>query len=591
MPRPKPNVKKLYEELLGNTRYEIVEGLEEATNIMDLFKVRCKNNPEHVFTTSIFTIKKQAKRLETGCPHCERETRDQKKGISHEVVQKWATENKYEILYPKPFYKRDRNTLKIKCLECGEKHEIKALAHWEKTKPPRPCVYCAIYNPISSEEFLEKVEMINSVFTVDIKLEEPILNAIPTDKVMNKLRDVWHIKEYNGTKHKGTFICKVCGYEHFTLPNGVGNCLGCSKNRVREDVCKKFKEACKKHNVYPRNNKPYIGLENILELQCNACGEEFETTWKRVNGCYGKILCPHCFKQSGTSVAEQEIYKYVQSIYQGEVLLHDRKILKPKELDILIPELKIAIEYCGNRWHCEKYTEKNTHYEKYTDCLKDGVTLFTIFEDEWEDCQEVVKSVLLAKISGQCEKIYAKNCSVKEINKETFKTFTNTNHLQGTCVTDFRIGVFNDSELVAVCGFRDSNIYDYELVRYCNKLGTSVVGGSGKCIKCFQRKFDNEISIVSFSDNRWSSGKMYEQLGFEFDGNIPKRYFWVGDVTNWKRKHRFTYNKQAMQKKFPNVDMNCTEDVIGAQNGLYRLWDCGYKRFVLGKKENNKNLG
>jgi hypothetical protein len=77
-------------------------------------------------------------------------------------------------------------------------------------------------------------------------------------------------------------------------------------------------------------------------------------------------------------------------------------------------------------------------------------------------------------------------------------------------------------------------------------------------------------SIVSFSDNRLFSGKVYEKIGFKFDGDVRPDYYWV--MGN-KR-----YHKSGLRKKPGEVG---TEIQLREAQGYKKIWDLGKKRWVL----------
>ena len=66
---------------------------------------------------------------------------------------------------------------------------------------------------------------------------------------------------------------------------------------------------------------------------------------------------------TGTSNAEREMQDYVKSIHQN-VICNDRTIISPKELDIVLPDVKLAIEYDGSYWHSSAFVDQKYHLEK-----------------------------------------------------------------------------------------------------------------------------------------------------------------------------------------------------------------------------------
>ena len=57
---------------------------------------------------------------------------------------------------------------------------------------------------------------------------------------------------------------------------------------------------------------------------------------------------------AGTSLEEKDLYEFIENNYNGKILRNRRNIISPYELDIYIPEKKVAIEYDGLYWHSTK---------------------------------------------------------------------------------------------------------------------------------------------------------------------------------------------------------------------------------------------
>ena len=65
---------------------------------------------------------------------------------------------------------------------------------------------------------------------------------------------------------------------------------------------------------------------------------------------------------------------------------------------------------------------------------------------------------------------------------------------------------------------------EYELVRFCNKLNTSVIGGADKLLQYFIRTYQPK-EIISYADRRWSQGRLYDKL--KFTNNLVLSYaYW-----------------------------------------------------------------
>jgi len=112
---------------------------------------------------------------------------------------------------------------------------------------------------------------------------------------------------------------------------------------------------------------------------------------------------------------QQEIYSWIKSITNEEVLFNDRKIISPKELDIVIPSKKLAIEYNGLMFHSfgkSKYSmfnnshleekQKYNHLRKTQEAEENGYCLLHIFENEWLNpkMREEWKSIIKDKLNN-----------------------------------------------------------------------------------------------------------------------------------------------------------------------------------------------
>ena len=205
-----------------------------------------------------------------------------------------------------------------------------------------------------------------------------------------------------------------------------------------------------------------------------------------------------------------------------EYELHNRDILNGREIDIYIPSLKLGIEYDGLRWHSEIFNkDTNYHLSKTEECERQGIRLIHIFEDEWQYKRDIVKSRLLNLIGKTPNKIYARKCTIKEVDSHTASKFLDENHIQGKCNSSYRYGLYYNDELVSIMTFgklrknlgsTDKDGY-YELLRFCNKSNTAVIGGASKLFKHFLKE-KKPTNVISYADRRWSNGKKKKKLGW-----------------------------------------------------------------------------
>lgn len=113
-----------------------------------------------------------------------------------------------------------------------------------------------------------------------------------------------------------------------------------------------------------------------------------------------KCGCPICARSMKSSVGEKEVLQYIQSIYSGKIIENDRNILDGKELDIYLPDLKLAFEYNGEYWH--NLQEKRTpgyHELKQQLSADRKIKLVYIWENDWRMNQLEIKNIIKALIA------------------------------------------------------------------------------------------------------------------------------------------------------------------------------------------------
>lgn len=295
---------------------------------------------------------------------------------------------------------------------------------------------------------------------------------------------------------------------------------------------------------------------------------------------YGNVLCTICNNPNDRKKSSFQIQ--VENFLQTnniEYIINDRKILNGKEIDIYIPEHKIAIECNGLYWHSEIFKDKKYHYNKFIECKKNNIKLINIWEDDWLHKRNIVESILLNNFNKIKEKIYSRKCDIKVINDtKLVKNFLNNNHIQGFSPSSIKVGLFYENELVSLMTFSHRYINKkrtLELVRFCNKINTIIHGSFSKLISFFNNNFNKQNEkIITYADLSMFNGNVYSKYNFEKSNNITPNYYWV---VNGVRKHRFNYNKKKLIKQ--GFDENMTEYDIMHSLGYYKIWGVGIQKW------------
>lgn len=340
-------------------------------------------------------------------------------------------------------------------------------------------------------------------------------------------------------------------------------------------------------NIYefPMIDEEYENSHSKITIKCKKCGNTFS-----------KIACDHltsphggCLKcYSNKSTGEEEIGSFLQGILGNDkVLFRQRNVIHGFELDMFIPEKKIAIEYNGLYWHSEDKKGKNYHLAKTEACENIGIHLIQIFEDEYVNNKEVVLNKLRYIIGeNSFKKVMARKCEVKEINNTIAKDFLLRNHIQGFSPATLYLGLFYDNEIVSCMTFIKRKD-EWELNRFATKNGTICQGAGGKLFSYFIKNF-NPLIVKSFADRRWTGNfgnNLYDKLGFKKVGFIAPDYRYIITKRNMiKRVHKFSFRKRKLSKIY-DLPLTMTETEMARKIGLHRIYDCGLIKYVWKKEK------
>jgi hypothetical protein len=117
-----------------------------------------------------------------------------------------------------------------------------------------------------------------------------------------------------------------------------------------------------------------------------------------------------------TDHSRSQIKKYNKSSYETELIewirsmdiecFQSHRTIPPLTTDIHIPSKNLSIEINGLYWHSELFKDKNYHLNKTLKCKEIGIDLIHIWEDDWKNKKEIIKSILLNKLGKITNKIY-----------------------------------------------------------------------------------------------------------------------------------------------------------------------------------------
>lgn len=327
------------------------------------------------------------------------------------------------------------------------------------------------------------------------------------------------------------------------------------------------------------------------KVKCKICGEVFEvdyanSTMKR---------CPVCVKSGFTSFREGEIYALLKSL-DMKVFRNVKGVIsvsgRPLELDLYLPDMKVAFEFNGYYFHSVNGVfpkDKYYHKVKTELCLEKGIKLYHLWEDTSTD---LVKSIVLSKIWKLPNRVYARNCSLEKVSSQESAKFMTENHVDGSCrVVDSYALKFNN-EIVACLTVRFNGVY-IEIARFACKKMYSVIGGYSRLLSKVMS--DYKQSILTYCNRDLSPSyedNFYANHGFSFlkETSLIMKYYSVKRLElNGKLINSNTVvPRQLVQKRLIDDNSGRSERDIAYSIGLIQSYNSGNFVYLMERDERQK---
>ena len=354
---------------------------------------------------------------------------------------------------------------------------------------------------------------------------------------------------------------------------GVEHYVNAEKQR-RTVLNNAYEKILKFENVYPEfSDSEYIGVvnqDNLYKWKCKKCGNIFEDHLY-----FNKPRCLKCYpKHQPFSKLEKELLDFIKEIHSGKILENDRSIIKPYELDIVLPEKKIAFEFNGTFWHSELSPgfdkNKNKCLMKTNLCNEAGYKLIHIWEHDWiyekEYLKQIIKSFILPKYD-------VSNFLIKEINNIELNLFLSDLKFYKSDYKIYKkLGLFENNKLKEVMLFkRYGNEYiinDY-ISKNNNSNGFELI--LNKFIEIEKPPvIKGYVKIENFNN--------FENLilnGFNIIKQTKYDYCYISK--DYKIKYSSSQCKRKFLKKLlgDNFHDELSEFENMTLNGFYRVYDCG----------------
>jgi DNA-binding phage protein len=337
------------------------------------------------------------------------------------------------------------------------------------------------------------------------------------------------------------------------------------------DIWKKqYEDVLKNLEFYVIKNRTQTLLE--ISNEYNISIEQLKRAFKE-KGLNPKI---HSYNKSK---GEIECRDFIRSL---GVFCDSYRFEKKYEIDCYVSDKNFGLEYCGEYWHQYLPYKKNKkyHIEKTLYFENCGIKLMTIFESEWKsEKRHILESMIKSRLGLIDNKIFARKCIVREIDKETANNFHISNHISGKTTSSKNYGLYYKETLVSVLSIIKSRFdkkYQYEISRFSSMKNTIVIGGLSKLYDYFVKQM-NPISCMTYADLRFGQGLSYTKIGFTCEGITPPNYHYYNKNTELLES-RMKYQKSKLTKML-EYDSSKTEFQIMTDAGYFIVFDCGNKKY------------
>jgi hypothetical protein len=364
---------------------------------------------------------------------------------------------------------------------------------------------------------------------------------------------------YNKLLYKTSFLNKESNVELYVR-------LWCVLNDIT------MAPICSICNKPIKINKHIISLNNTRDnIICSkSCLKKHKTNIYKTNNTSNSV-----------SYRELSVYNFVK-FYNNNTINSALNIIPPYELDVYIPDKKIAIEFDGLFYHSHKNGKKHQsyHLQKTLLCSTKSIRLIHLFEDEWIYKNKLVKSRIKDITNNFKYSIDTTKCDIKYISNDDLilNKFICKYYLGDYAKCDINVGLYYKNRLISVLGINkiksSKNQYnEFQICLYCSINNFNINNGLNLLIQNFENKYNPNLIKVNV-DKRWSIPNTYINLGFKVDLDKPPNYWYTNKNACIRvNKHFFKHDTLKIKLPIYNSKLNDWDNITN--NGWDKIWDCG----------------
>ena len=300
----------------------------------------------------------------------------------------------------------------------------------------------------------------------------------------------------------------------------------------------------------------YKDSHSKITFKCPTHGEYKRDAFHALRN----ATCPMCTELQKISDGEIELGNLISTFYDGEINRNNRGVIYPQELDVYLPDVKIAFEYDGLYWHGDEKKQDNLYHKKKTDaCSAKGVRLYHIYEDDWKYKRPAVECFLKRVLNHPIPEIEASVCDFTTLTIENASEFMEVNSLYGKHDYNTAYSLRHDGSIVSVLvGKKDETSFTIKYIQDAN--GVQVIGAFERFVSEIKGLHTNK-TIFFDVDRRFDTSSNYTDKGFIFEGFIQPDYEY--------------FTKDC---RIPN---NNIEEFLENSVRVSKIYDCGYERLRL----------
>lgn len=351
--------------------------------------------------------------------------------ICGKEMEKQHTWKKHKIHYKDYYDKYLKTETDGICLVCGQH------TNWNRNHYNETCSNkCACKNPLRNE-----------------KIKQTNLERYGVENIYQKLEVKQHSVEAI-KEGKRNYKCLFCGKD-------CGNKKFCSeecKTKYKQDnksynnrkqaikTCKDQFDGKMNSGAWPTRKSKIEQFEKehnctSVKKLCSMYGQAWRVLnlpkimINKQNSAISNDYLPEIqkfavkYNITSRSSIEDIIVQDISNIYNNTIIRNTRRVIKPLELDIYLPDLNLAIEFNGTYWHSNSRKDKDYHLKKSLLCREKNIRLIHIYEFEPYQTQIQLLKDLILGIDNYPKEDFNKNNLINNIPEPTIIYNDNNNNI------------------------------------------------------------------------------------------------------------------------------------------------------------------